>query len=227
MTLAPFFSRQRRGGGQLAAPAYRWDPRREMDEINSRFGQLMQTFLGETAAMSGGGGWAPLTPPIDVEETEDAYAVDVDLPNVDPQDISLEMRGEELRISGAFQQQSRGGIVRRQNRQQGEFEYMIDLPSDIDADRVEAKYANGVLTVSVGKTKDQQPRRIEIRGGQAKQQLGDRQQNAQQQTGSREGTQQRAAQESAAQESAARQGSAQEAQSAKQREGKDDRTSGR
>jgi HSP20 family protein len=218
MTLAPFFSRQRRGGAPLATvPAYQWDPLREIDDINSRFGQLLQTFAEA-------GQWSP---PVDVEETDEAYLVDVNLPNVDPRDVTIEMRGEEMRIAGQFQQQDRGGVLRRQNRQTGDFEYIIDLPSDIDADRVEAKYANGVLTVSVGKTKDQQPRRIEIRGGQAKQQLGDRQQNAQQQTGSREGTQQRAAQESAAQESAARQGSAQEAQSAKQREGKDDRTSGR
>ena len=54
--------------------------------------------------------------------------------------------------------------MRRQNRQTGEFEYIVDLPSDIDANRVEANYNNGVLMVSVGKTQDTQPRRIEIQG---------------------------------------------------------------
>ncbi|MFG2043423.1 Hsp20/alpha crystallin family protein [Dactylosporangium sp. NPDC048998] len=167
MTIAPFGSRRRRGGGQLAAIPYRWDPRREIDEINSRFGQLMQAFMGESPALAAG--ISALAPPIDVEETENAYIVDIDLPNVDPSDVSLEMRGEELRISGTFQQTDRGGVVRRQNRPTGEFEYVVDLPGDVDAERVEATYTNGVLTVSVAKARDAQPRRIEIQRKAAQQ----------------------------------------------------------
>src|SRR3954453_18328069 len=148
MTLAPFSSRRRRGGGQLAGAPYRWDPRREMDDINSRFARLVQVFMGDNPEVTGPA-ISPLVPPIDVEETENAYIVDVDLPNVDPSDINLEMRGEELRISGTFQQRERGGVVRRQNRQAGEFEYAVDLPSDVNPDSVEAMYDNGVLTVTV------------------------------------------------------------------------------
>ncbi|GAA3452308.1 Hsp20/alpha crystallin family protein [Dactylosporangium matsuzakiense] len=159
MTLAPFSSRQRRGGSAAGAPVYRWDPRREVDELNSRFGQLIQSLISGEAGIGGPAGWSP---PVDVEETEDAYVVDVDLPNVNPDDITLEMRGEELRISGAFEERGRGGVVRRQGRQTGEFEYMIDLPGDIDSDRVQAAYRNGVLTVTVPKARDAQPRRIEI-----------------------------------------------------------------
>jgi HSP20 family protein len=177
MTLAPFSSRQRHGGLLAGTPAYRWDPRREVDELNSRFGQLMQSLIGGQAGIGGSAGWSP---PVDVEETDDAYVVDVDLPNVNPEDVNLEMRGEELRISGAFEERGRGGVVRRQGRQTGEFEYMIDLPSDIDSDRVQAGYSNGVLTVTVPKARDAQPRRIEIQA-QGDQQ-GDRQ-GRQQQTG--------------------------------------------
>jgi HSP20 family protein len=163
MTLTPIYSRQRRSGGQLAgAPLSRWDPRREMEDINSRFGQLIQSFFGDTAGLAGMGS-ASMLVPVDVEETDSAYIVDVDLPNVSPDDVTVEMRGEELRIAGMFEQSDRGGIMRRQTRQSGEFEYMVDLPSDIEADRVEATYHNGVLTVTVGKMQDTQPRRIEIR----------------------------------------------------------------
>ena len=44
----------------------------------------------------------------------------------------------------------------------------MDLPSDIDPNRVEAMYQNGVLTVMVGKTQNAQPRRIEIQTGSSK-----------------------------------------------------------
>ncbi|WP_433605344.1 Hsp20/alpha crystallin family protein [Dactylosporangium sp. CA-139114] len=188
MTLAPFTSRRLRGAQLAGIPAYRWDPRRELDDITSRFGQLMQTVLGDPTTLAPAA-WSQLTPPIDVEEVEDAYVIDVDLPNVDPSDVDLEMRGEELRISGSFQERERGGQVRRQNRPTGEFEYIVDLPSDIDASRVEATYNNGVLTVRVGKRRDAQPRRIEIQG-QQQGQLGQQQQGQRQgQQGQQQGQQ--------------------------------------
>lgn len=178
--LAPTY-RQRRGGRQRAvAPGYGLDPYREMEDINNRFSQLIQTFFGAAAEPAGMARWSPFTPPVDVEETDDAYIVDVDLPNVNPEDVTIEMRGEELRISGQFQQREHTGVVRRQNRQAGDFEYVVDLPSDIDPNRVDAMYDNGVLTVTVGKAQDAQPRRIEIRGLQGNRQIGqsDRQQAA-------------------------------------------------
>ncbi len=153
-------------------PAYRLDPYREMEEINNRFSQLIQTFFGDTSMLTGAGGSSLLAPPVDIEETDNAYVVYIDLPNVKPEDVTVEMRGEELRISGEFQQRERTGVVRRQNRPMGEFEYMVDLPSDIDANRVEATYDNGVLTVNAGKAQDAQPRRIEVRGSRGQQQIG-------------------------------------------------------
>ena len=172
MTLAPFFSRQRRGGGQLAAPAYRRDPYLEMQDINDRFSQLIRTFFGDT----GTGAWSAMALPVDEEETDDAYMVDVDLPNVNPDDVTIEMRGEELRISGQFRQREQTGLMRRQNRPTGDFEYLVDLPSDIDPNRVDATYDNGVLRITIGKTQEAQPRRIEIHEAQGQQQdQGDRQ----------------------------------------------------
>jgi HSP20 family protein len=152
---------------------YRGDAFREMEDINRRFSQLIQTFFGDTSGLAGAGALTAVTPPVDIEETEDAYIVDVDLPNVRPEDVTIEMRGEELRISGRVQQRERAGIVRRQSRPTGEFEYVVDLPSDIDPNRVDATYDNGVLTVTVGKTKDAQPRRIEIREARGQQRLAE------------------------------------------------------
>jgi HSP20 family protein len=184
MTLAPFTSRQGRGGQSAAAPATRWDPYREMEEINSRFGQLVRMFFGDTSG-AGAERWSPLAPPVDAEETDNAYVVDVNLPNVNPDDIMIEMRGEELRVSGKHEKREHAGVVRRQNRPMGDFEYVVDLPSDIDPNRVEATYDRGVLTISIGKTQATPPRRIEVRKSQGEQQSGSGggQQQAQQSPG--------------------------------------------
>lgn len=170
----------------FVAPAYRWDPYREMEDINDRFGQLIRSFFGDTAGFAGTGRLSPLAPPIDIEETDDAYLVDIDLPNVNPDDVTIEMLGEELHITGAFQQRERSGVLRRQNRPAGDFEYVVDLPSDIDPNRVEATYDAGVLKVTVGKAQDAQPRRIEIRASGGQRQVG---QTGQQQGGQGDGQQ--------------------------------------
>jgi HSP20 family protein len=178
MTLVPFTAR-RRGGAQLTpAPLMRWDPYREMQDINSRFDQLIRTFFGDTSANNGAGNWSQMAPPVDVEETDDSYLVELDLPNVDPQDVTIEMRGEEIQVSGRYQDREHTGAVRRQNRPTGDFEFLIDLPSDIDANQVDASYDNGVLMISVAKKQDLQPRRIEIHAGNGQQRLGHGDQSA-------------------------------------------------
>jgi HSP20 family protein len=170
MTLAPFSARPRGGGQRIAPPVYRWSPYRDIEDINERFNQLIRTFFGDSSTTAGAATWPPMAPPVDVEETDDAYVVDVDLPNVNPDDVMVEMSGEELRISGEFQQRERTGVLRRQNRPAGEFEYLVDLPNDIDPNRVDAMYESGVLTIMVGKARDARPRRIEVHGGPRRQQ---------------------------------------------------------
>jgi HSP20 family protein len=154
-------SGQRRGNMQRAVfPLYRSDPFRDIQQTNDRLSDLIRTFFGDTAA------WSPAMMPVDIEETDDSYVVDIDLPNVNPDDITLEMRGEELRIAGRYQTRERTGTVRRQNRPEGEFEYEVDLPSDVDPNMVDATYDSGVLTITLGKTREAQPRRIEIHASQ-------------------------------------------------------------
>jgi HSP20 family protein len=162
MTLGPYTSRQRRHPGQRVITPALLDPYREMEDINTRFGQLIQSFFQDSSGPSTATGWSTL-PAVDIEETDDAYVVDVDMPNVNPDDVTLEMRGEELHIAGTTHQRERTGVMRRQNRPTGAFEWLVDLPSDIDPNRVEATYDSGVLTVRVGKTRGAQPRRIAIR----------------------------------------------------------------
>lgn len=104
--------------------------------------------------------------PIDIEETEDAYVVDLDLPNVGEDNVQIELRGSELRIFGEFRERTRHGILRRQSRRVGEFEYLISLPGDLDPDRVEASLEHGVLQVWAPKAQSAHPRRIDVHKSQ-------------------------------------------------------------
>ncbi len=144
----------RRNQGEAA----RWDP---LAEIN-RLSEQMQDYLGRWPSLSAalGEGFTPLA---DVEETDDAYLVEVELAGVKGDDISVEVAGRRVTVSGERKERERVGILRRQTRTVGRFHYEVVLPGEIDEDAVEASLDAGVLTVRVPKAEAERPRRIPVK----------------------------------------------------------------
>jgi HSP20 family protein len=125
-----------------------------LDELADRVNALW-----EANANGGLPGWSPLG---DVEETDDAYVVEIDLPGVKRDDIDIELHERQLTISGEIKEKERAGILRRRTRRVGQFHYAVTLPADVDAAKVEARLDEGVLTVRVPKSERAKPRRIQI-----------------------------------------------------------------
>ena len=103
------------------------------------------------------------TPRADVEETDDAYVIEVEVPGVNKKDIDVSVAGRRLTITGERKERERVGILRRRTRRVGRFEYDIQLPGDVDDEGVGAELADGVLTVRVPKATTERARRIEIK----------------------------------------------------------------
>ena len=153
----------RRSPSRLAErrfPGWAADPLVEFDDIFGRLGNLLESTVG---GVTGGAAFAP---PTDVSETDDAYEIDVDVPGVKRDDINIEMADRELVISGEFKERESTGILRRGTRRTGQFEFRAVLPSEINAEGVEATLNEGVLSVKVPKAEAAKPRRIEITAGQ-------------------------------------------------------------
>jgi HSP20 family protein len=141
----------------------RWEPLSEFEQVADRMRRLLeQTFggFGLSAPTTEKGGWAPL---VDLEEHDDAYVVEADVPGVKPEDVDVELVGNELMISGEIKEKERKGTVRRQSRRTGRFDYRVSLPTHVDSEKVEAKLSDGVLQVRVPKSERAQRRRIEIK----------------------------------------------------------------
>jgi HSP20 family protein len=147
----------RQPSGRDAVILRRWDPFRVMEDLYDRMGQLMQGYLADPAVAS----YAPA----DIEETDDAYLVEVDLPNVRPGDVDIALRGNELWITGEIKDRERTGVLRRRERRIGRFEHVIALPGEVDPDRVEATLRDGVLTVRLRKTEANRGRHIDVKTG--------------------------------------------------------------
>ena len=145
-----------------AAPE-RWEPQGELEQVSERMRRILeQTFggFGWASPLIDKAGWSPL---VDLEETDDAYIVEAELPGVKREDVNVELVGNELTISGETKERERKGTVRRRTRRTGRFDYRISLPGHVDADTIEAKLGDGVLMVRVPKVERAQRRRIEIK----------------------------------------------------------------
>lgn len=143
---------QRRGELQT------WNPFRELDDLHERMARLLETSLGDVRA-NALTGWAPA---VDIEETDEAFVVEAELPGVKREDVTVELRQNELTIHGEVKERERKGVLRRQTRRTGQFDYRVVLPSEVDAEHVEASLSEGVLRVQVRKAQQATPRRIEI-----------------------------------------------------------------
>jgi hypothetical protein len=95
-----------------------------------------------------------------VEETGDAYVVELELPGAKREDISVELGGGELVATGEVSERKRMGLLRARIRPVGRFHYRVSLPAEVKEDEVTASLAEGVLTVRVPKTEKARQRKI-------------------------------------------------------------------
>jgi HSP20 family protein len=137
----------------------RWQPLRDVEQVNERMRRLLEETFGGFPAGLAEHAW---TPPVDIEETDDAYVVEAELPGVKREDVSIELAGNELSVTGEIKEKERTGIVRRSSRRVGRYELRVVLPDNIDGDKVDAKLKDGVLRVSVPKSERAERRHIEI-----------------------------------------------------------------
>jgi HSP20 family protein len=136
------------------APRDFWDPLGEFAVLWDRMGQLF-----ETAGDGSSDSWVPT---VETDESDDAYLVRAELPGMKKDDVDVELRGNELRITGEVKADGNGdGKTLRQRR--GKFAYRASLPADAEPQKVNAELSDGVLTVRVPKAAQAQARKIRVK----------------------------------------------------------------
>ena len=104
-------------------------------------------------------------PLVDVEETEDAYLVEAELPGFDEKQIKVHVEGGKLSIESAredekSEEKERGYLLRE--RRNVSFSRSFTLPENADAEAVSAVFKNGVLSLEIKKRKESSRKLIEI-----------------------------------------------------------------
>ena len=139
------------------ARSTRRDPIADMERLRSRLSGIFDE-LGEFPSLQSDG-FIPLA---DIEETDDAFIVEMELPGVDKRDIEISYAGRRLTVTGERKEKERTGVLRRRTRTVGQFRYEVQLPTDVDEDGVTASLDQGVLIVRVPKSSSERPRRIKV-----------------------------------------------------------------
>jgi HSP20 family protein len=116
----------------------------------------------------GGGlrGLVAAYPPVNVWEDAEHVFVEAELPGLDPKDLEIHITGgNQLTLKGERKpQQPEKGVVHRQERGFGAFTRVLTLPFNVDPDKVDARFENGVLLVKLGKHEAAKPRKINVKG---------------------------------------------------------------
>ena len=142
-----------------------WNPFREMENMLERYTQATGRGLGvsgldnDLSTME----WAPT---VDIEENDDNFKVTADLPGVSKDDIDVRLDNGVLSISGekhVDKETGKGTKQHRTERFRGSFSRSFSLPSSIDADKVNADYKDGVLTLAIPKVESKKPKSIDIK----------------------------------------------------------------
>ncbi|MBO0698267.1 MAG: Hsp20/alpha crystallin family protein [Zavarzinella sp.] len=129
--------------------------RREMEDLFDRF-------VGDDGTNGQAVSWAPR---VDVEETDKEFLVKADIPGVDPKDVDIQVVDNVLTIRGGKEEEKKEEKKKNYHRIErfsGHFFRAISLPAGADADKVNATSANGVVTVTIPKKLEAQPKKIAV-----------------------------------------------------------------
>lgn len=141
----------------------RWEPFRDLLTTQDRFNRL----FNETFSRAFGDeeltpqAWMP---PVDIYETDDSIVLKAELPGINPDDVEVRVEDNTLYLKGErkFEKETQQGNLHRVERSYGTFNRSFALPGSIEADKVQAKYKDGILTLTMPKREEAKPKTIKI-----------------------------------------------------------------
>ena len=161
--LSPFRTGGLMGGGSGSDPFMNLHR-----EVNRLFDDVFRGGTGQVPSSQGQGGeGGMLMPHMDVSETEKELKI-AELPGVKEQDIDVRLEDDLLlvRAEKKFERKKENENYHFMERSYGTFQRALRLPGPVDPDQVQARFENGVLTLTVPKSEQQErSRRIQIQGG--------------------------------------------------------------
>lgn len=143
----------------------RWDPFRDLLSLQDRMNRIFEESLPRNKVFEGSlttGVWSPA---VDIYETEKAIILKVELPGLSKDDISIEIKDDNLTLRGErkFEKDIREENYHRIERSYGTFSRSFSLPKTINKNKVDATFKDGILEITIPKAEETRPKQIEIK----------------------------------------------------------------
>ena len=143
----------------------RWEPFRDLVSLREAMDQLFEeSFVRPQAGALASVGQGSLA--LDMYETDDAVVVKSPIPGIDPDDIDISITGDTLTIKGETKTEEKveeNNYIRRECHY-GSFARTVAIPTSVVADKAEAEFENGVLTLTLPKAEEIKPKAIKVKG---------------------------------------------------------------
>ncbi len=142
----------------------KWDPFRDMLTLRDRMDRLFEDSLARMRGAEEDVMQTTWSPAVDIYETADSLVIKAEIPGVDKNDISVEVKDNTLYLKGErkFEKGIKEENYHRMERSYGSFSRVFSLPTTVDQNKVKASYKNGVLEITIPKIEEAKPKQITV-----------------------------------------------------------------
>ena len=137
-----------------------WDPFREMEALLDRYSRSARKTMAVEDGAVEAGDWMPS---VDISETDSDFAVKAELPGVDKDDVKVMLDNGVLTIKGEKKSEVKDEKRHRLECVYGSFVRSFTLPQYVDAEKLQAKYKDGILSLTIPKLEMAKPKQIEVK----------------------------------------------------------------
>lgn len=145
----------------------RWNPAGDVATMSDRMERLFDEMVSRGLWRTGEerplrGTWVPA---VNILEREDAIVISADLPGLRPEDVEVTVEQGTLNIRGErkLEEMQEGETLHRVERLYGLFERSFTLPNTVDPNKIEARFRNGEMTLTLPKREESKPRSVKIK----------------------------------------------------------------
>lgn len=142
----------------------RWDPFRDVATLQDRINRIFNESFGRTRDFDEEVGLYDWSPPVDIYETADGIVLKVELPGVNKDDVSVEVKDNVLSFKGErlLDPEIKDEHYYRKERSFGKFNRSFSLQEPIKPDRIKASFKQGVLTVEIPRPEEEKPKQVTV-----------------------------------------------------------------
>ncbi len=142
----------------------RWDPFRDVVALQDRINRIFNDSFGRSRDLDDEVSLYDWRPPVDIYETNDGIVLKVELPGVNKDDVSVEVKDNVLTLKGErlLDPEIKDEHYYRKERSFGKFNRSFSLHEPIKPDLIKAGFKDGILTVEVPRPEEERPKQITV-----------------------------------------------------------------